>query len=160
MSSKLSKKQMINDINIFFLKQGKVCEGNIYKISKTKLWQIIVDNDIPHIDSKLLQLEIEETEKFNYYLEIIYHNFMKYKNISIEIIKNIHLDSSLKSNDLEKIIIENNLKYDNDIKDFKELISKLVQSINNYYIAINHTNKMPIKSIPDVINELSLISSI
>lgn len=160
MSCKLSKKQMITDINIFFLKQGKICEGNIYKISKAKLWQIIVDNDIPHIDNKSLQFEIEETEKFNYYLEIIYHNFMKYKNIPIEIIRNIHLNNSLSSNDLEKIIIEYNLKYDNDITEFKELISNLVQSINNYYLAIRHTNKLPIKSIPDIINELTSISKI
>ena len=28
---------MINDINIFFLKQGKVCKGNIYNVSKANL---------------------------------------------------------------------------------------------------------------------------
>ena len=41
MYNKLSKKQLINDINIFFLKQVKECDGNIYKIAKNKLISIL-----------------------------------------------------------------------------------------------------------------------
>ena len=33
----------------------------------------MIENDIPHIDNEKLKNEIEETEKFNYYLEIIYY---------------------------------------------------------------------------------------
>ena len=45
--------------------------------------KIIIENDIPHINSDDLKNEIEETEK-----SIIHHNFMKYmfKLLSISII--------------------------------------------------------------------------
>ena len=36
MSSKLTKKQLINDIKVYYLKQGQECDNNIMKISKTK----------------------------------------------------------------------------------------------------------------------------
>ena len=119
MFTKLSKKELINDINIFFLKQGKICEGNIYKISKRKLIEIMIENEIPHIDNEKLKLEIEETEKFNYYIEIIYYNFMKYKNIDIDDIYKIHNNPNINSNDLNKIIIDNNLRMDGFIKETK-----------------------------------------
>lgn len=154
MNSKLSKKQMINDINIFFLKQGKVCEGNIYKISKAKLFQIIIENDIPHINNDNLKKEIEETEKFNYYIEIIHHNFMKYKNIPFNIIRDIHNNNNLEANDLENIIKEYNLKCENDVKDLKELVMGITDLIKKY-----HNSKIPYKTIPDIIEELSLISN-
>jgi len=154
MSSRLSKKQMINDINIYFLKQGKICEGNIYKVSKAKLLEIIIDNDIPHINNDNLKNEIEETEKFNYYLEIIYHNYMKYKNIPTDVIKNINFNTELKSKDLEKIIHEYNLKFENNIKDINELVDGISILINKYYNC-----KKICKTIPDIIHELSIISN-
>jgi len=155
MSSKLSKKQMINDINIFFLKQGKVCEGNIYKVSKSKLFEIIVDNDIPHINNNNLKEEIEETEKFNYYLEIIHHNFMKYKNISVEILRDIHKNKDLTSKDLEKIINNNNLIFENDLNELSILVNEIMNSINKY-----HKSKIAFKTLPDIIEELAIISKI
>lgn len=155
MSSKLSKKQMINDINIFFLKQGKVCEGNIYKVSKSKLFEIIVDNDIPHINNNNLKEEIEETEKFNYYLEIIHHNFMKYKNISVEILRDIHKNKDLTSKDLEKIINNNNLIFENDLNELSVLVNEIMNSINKY-----HKSKIAFKTLPDIIEELAIISKI
>ena len=155
MSSKLSKKQMINDINIFFLKQGKVCQGNIYKVSKSKLLEIIIDNDIPHINNDNLKYEIEETEKFNYYLEIIHHNFMKYKNIPVEVIRDIHKNSNLTAKDLEVIISDNNLIYDNDLNEIIELVNGIMSCINKY-----HKSKIAFKTLPDIIQELSMISKI
>jgi hypothetical protein len=159
MTSRLSKKDMINDINIFFLKQGKVCEGNIYKVSKAKLLEIIIDNDIPHITNDNLKEEIEETEKFNYYIEIIYHNYMKYKNISIDIMKDIHLkNSEYKSKDLEAIITKYDLKYENDINELKELVYGMNDLIKNYN---NSSKSFTVKklTIPDIIEELTKIAN-
>jgi hypothetical protein len=157
MFSKLSKKQLINDINIFFLKQGKICEGNIYKISKRKLIEIMIENEIPHIDNDKLKSEIEETEKFNYYIEIIYYNFMKYKNIDIDIIKNIHNNPNINSNDLNNIIINNNLRMDGFIKETKVLIDDLYNSIDKYYKSTGTKNIIQFKTIPDLIQNLNLL---
>lgn len=154
---KLSKKQLINDINIYFLKQGKEIEGNIHKISKKKLIEIMIENEIPHIDNELLKTEIEETEKYNYYLDIIYYNFMKYKNIDIDIIKNIHMNYNLNSNDLNDIIINNNLIFDNYTNETKVLINDLYISIDKYYKSINTKNTIEFKTLPDIIKNLKLL---
>jgi hypothetical protein len=157
MFTKLSKKELINDINIFFLKQGKICEGNIYKISKRKLIEIMIENEIPHIDNEKLKLEIEETEKFNYYIEIIYYNFMKYKNIDIDDIYKIHNNPNINSNDLNKIIIDNNLRMDGFIKETKILVNDLYNSIDKYYKSTGTKNTIEFKTIPDLIKNLNLL---
>lgn len=157
MFSKLTKKQLINDINIFFLKQGKICEGNIYKISKRKLIEIMIENEIPHIDNEKLKLEIEETEKFNYYIEIIYYNFMKYKNIDIDDIYKIHNNPNINSNDLNKIIIDYNLRMDGFIKETKILVNDLYNSIDKYYKSTGTKNTIEFKTIPDLIKNLNLL---
>lgn len=157
MFTKLSKKELINDINIFFLKQGKICEGNIYKISKRKLIEIMIENEIPHIDNEKLKLEIEETEKFNYYIEIIYYNFMKYKNIDIDDIYKIHNNPNINSNDLNKIIINNNLRMDGFIKETKILVNDLYNSIDKYYKSTGTKNTIEFKTIPDLIKNLNLL---
>lgn len=157
MTSKLTKKELINDINIHFLKQGKVCEINLYKISKSKLYEIFIENDIPHIDKNTLKNEIEETEKFNYYLDIIYYNFIKYKNVDIHIICNIQKNNNLSTNDLYEIIINNNLKFDNHINETNNLVNGLVNVLNDYYLATANHKYEGFKTIPDIIERLSLI---
>ncbi len=157
MTSKLTKKELINDINIHFLKQGKVCEINLYKISKSKLYEIFIENDIPHIDKKTLQIEIEQTEKFNYYLEVIYHNFIKYKNIDVEIIRNIQNNNNLTTNDLYEIITNNNLKFDNHMNETNDLVNGLVKVLNDYYLVTANHKYEGFKTIPDIIERLSLI---
>ncbi len=155
MTSKLTKKELINDINIFFLKQGKACEVNLYKISKSKLIEIVIENDIPHIDKDSLKTEIEETEKFNYYLEVIYYNFMKYKNVPIEVIRNLNKNSNLTTNDLYMIIQEHNLKFDNHMKETSDLVSGMVKVLNDYYLATSDHKYDGLKTIPDIIQRLS-----
>ena len=127
MFSKLTKKQLINDINIFFLKQGKICEGNIYKISKRKL------------------------------IEIIYYNFMKYKNIDIDEIHKIHNNPNINSNDLNKIIIDYNLRMDGFIKETKILVNDLYHSIDKYYKSTGTKNTIEFKTLPDLIKNLNLL---
>ncbi len=159
MYSKLTKRQLINDINIYFLKQGKTIETNIYKISKQKLIEIIIDNDIPHIDNETLKNEIEETELYNYYIDVIYHNFYKYKNVPIDIIldiKNNH--NNYNSNLLKDIISKYNLKFENDMNEIKVLIKDLCKVYNDYCMNTNIKNTLQFKTIPDIISQLSLLS--
>ncbi len=152
MSSKLTKKDLINDIRYFYIKKGIICD-NIYNVSKKKLLQIIIDNDIPHINQDIFRKEIEETEKFNYYYEVIHHNFRKYKNISIDDIKTITFDSN--SSQLNQLIVSHNLKFDNDIKETNELVTQLLTNINNYCLSTNNKNTIQFKTIPDIIQFLT-----
>lgn len=156
MYNRLTKKQLINDINIFFLKQGLECSIDITRISKKKLIEIMIENDIPHINKEQLKLEIEETEKYNYYLEIIHYNFMKFKNMNIDDIKNIH-NNHMNSDDLNKIIIDNNLVMNGHFKETSELINDLIIVMNKYYNSTNTKNTIEYKTIPDIIKNLNLL---
>ena len=158
MSSKLSKKQLINDIKVFYLKQGKECEG-IMKISKNKLLELVLENDIPHIDNDTLKKEIEETEKFNYYKEIIYYNFIKFNKPSNDIIRDIYINPNITSNELNIIIKENNLVFANDMEDIKKLVLDLFNSIHNYCSTTNTKNTIQFKTIPSIIQFLSNLNS-
>ena len=158
---KLTKKELINNIRIFFLKEGKTIETNLYKISKQKLIEIMIDNDIPHIDNETLKKEIKETELYNYYIDIIYHNFYKYKNISIDVIKDIQDNyNNYTSNDLKNIISQYNLKFENDIQEIKLLLQDLCKVYNNYCVNTNTKNTLQFKSIPDIIEQLSTLSQL
>ena len=158
MSAKLSKKQLINDIKVFYLKQGKECEG-IMKISKNKLLELVLENDIPHIDNDTLKKEIEETEKFNYYKDVIYYNFIKFNNPSNDVIRNIHINPNITSIELYIIIKENNLVFANDIEDIKKLVINLFNSIHDYCSTTNTKNTIQFKTIPSIIQFLSNLNS-
>lgn len=157
MTTKLTKKELINDINIFFLKQGKACEVNLFKISKSKLIEIVIENDIPHIDKDALKTEIEETEKFNHYLQVIYHNFMKYKNVPVEVIRELNKNPNVTTKDLYEIIQEHNLKFDDHMKETNDLVSGLVKVLNDYYLATSNHKYDGLKTIPDIIQRLIII---
>ena len=152
--SKLTKKELINDINIFYLKQGVYCD-NIYKISKCKLIKLIIENDIPHIDDDTLKKEIEETEKINNFMEIIYYNFIKYKNISYEEIYKIKNNPNITSIELNDFIIKNKLSAKNDINEIKTLSINLHKIYDDYCQKNNIKNMVEFKTIPDIIKCLN-----
>ena len=152
----LSKKALINDIRFFYLKKGIECEG-IFKINKSKLLQIVIDNDIPHINENDLKNEIEETEKFNYFTQIIHYNFHKYHSISYDDIKNLYLDKSINSSALNDFIQKNNLIIDNDMNDIKLLVDDIYNAINKYCSNTNKSNDLKFKTIPYIIQFLQQI---
>jgi len=158
MSSKLSKKQLINDIKVFYLKQGKECEG-IMKISKSKLLEIVLENDIPHINNDTLKKEIEENEKVHYYMNIIYYNFIRFNKPSMDTIRNIQSNPNITAVELENIIKNDNLIFSNDIDDIKSLVMDLFNSIHKYCSATNTKNTIQYKTIPSIIQFLSNLNS-
>jgi hypothetical protein len=158
MSSKLSKKQLINDIKVFYLKQGKECEG-IMKISKSKLLEIVLENDIPHINNDTLKKEIEENEKAHYYMNIIYYNFIRFNKPSMNTIRNIQSNPNITAVELENIIKNDNLIFSNDIDDIKSLVMDLFNSIHKYCSATNTKNTIQYKTIPSIIQFLSNLNS-
>jgi len=151
--NKYTKKELIDIILIYYLKEGKVVETNLNKLNKKKLVNIINENEISIYNNYKLMEETLETERYTTNLEIIYYNFMKYKNIPIYIIKEIQSNSDLKSIDLEIIINANNLIIENDINDmirFNKMIFSIAGAINKY-----NNYKLEYKTLPDIINVLN-----
>jgi hypothetical protein len=126
---KLTKLELINSINMHYLRKNILCE-NLHKISKIKLLELYVDNKIEYVDKEQLKKEIIETEKYNHLRDIIHCNFIKYENIPYDIIANIKSDTSIE--DLEKIIEKYNLKYETSFANIKELVVNLYKSYKKY----------------------------
>jgi hypothetical protein len=125
------------------------------KYTKRQLIDIINENEISIYDNYKLMEETLETERYTANLEIIYYNFMKFKNIPIYIIKEIQNNSDLTANDLEIIINANNLIIEDnidDMKKFNKMIFTIAGAINEYSI---YNNKLEYKTLPDIINVLN-----
>lgn len=136
--NKYTKKDLIDIILIHYLKKDKFIETNLNKFSKQILIDIIIDNNIYIYNNNELIQETLEIEKFNNLLEIIYYNFMKFKNIDFNIIKNIQNNTIISSKDLEIIINTYNLIIDCDINIIKKYnktmsdISNIINKNKNY----------------------------
>jgi len=131
--NKYTKKDLIDIILIHYLKIDKFVEINLNKLNKQKLIDLIITNNIHIYNNIELIEETLEIEKFNNLLEIIYYNFMKFKNININIIKEIQTNSLSTSNDLELIINKYNLIIDSDIitiKNYNKIMSDISNVIN------------------------------
>ena len=164
--AKLTKKQLIDNITAFYFKKGQTID-NLKKVSKDNLINIMVNNNIPISSKKQLKNEKKEADYYTTNLNIIYHNFMKYKNIDYTVIDTIKNNSNLNSFDLKKIIIKNNLICDNDyeIKKTNKLILDLCNAYTTYYNEEENEDdnddkkpKKPLlkfKTIPDIINCLT-----
>jgi len=167
--AKLSKKLLIDNITIFYFKNGHNID-NLNKISKEKLINIMINDNIPIISKKQLKNEKKEIDYYKTNLNIIYHNFMKYRNISYDIIDDIKNNSNLKSIDLKNIILKNNLICDNEyeIKKTNKLILDLCDAYTNYYNDNNDSDYnnddndmktkkylLKYKTLPDIINCLT-----
>jgi len=83
--TKLSKVELIKSINFHYLKSGIQCE-NLTKFSKSKLINLMIENDINYIDEETLKSETILIEKYNHLKNIIYCNFIKYENIPYDVI--------------------------------------------------------------------------
>jgi len=161
--AKLSKKLLIDNITIFYFKNGHNID-NLKKISKEKLINIMINDNIPIINKKQLKNEKKEIDYYKTNLNIIYHNFMKYRNISYDIIDDIKNNSNLKSIDLKNIILKNNLICENEyeIQKTNKLILDLCDAYTNYYNDDDNdddtkTKKylLKYKTLPDIINCLT-----
>ena len=131
--NKYTKKDLIDIILIHYLKIDKFVEINLNKLNKQKLIDLIITNNIHIYNNIELIEETLEIEKFNNLLEIIYYNFMKFKNININIIKEIQTNYLSTSNDLELIINKYNLIIDSDIitiKNYNKIMSDISNVIN------------------------------
>jgi hypothetical protein len=144
---KLTKMELINSINVHYLKKGILCE-NLTKLSKVKLLEIYIDNNIDYVDKEQLKKEIITVEKYNHLRDIIYCNFIKYENIPYDIITNIKSDMS--NEELEMIIEKYNLKYEQSFVNIKELVFNLYKSYKKYCDKSSIKNQCVYITLPSI----------
>ena len=137
--NKYSKKELIDIILIYYMKYNIKIEINLNKLNKNKLLDIINTQQIPIYNQIELVKEILDIEKYINNLEIIYYNYLKFKNIHINIIKNIQNNKFLTANDLDNIIKNNNLIIDtsiDNIKNYNKMIYNISNAFTNYKMKI------------------------
>lgn len=125
----INKLDLINSINYHYLKKGLLCK-NINKLPKKRLMEIYNENKIEFISYEKLKEMTLEIEEYNYLRDIIYCNYIKYENVPKEIMMKIDINTSI--NELNKIIYDYNLKYEDNFSNFKELMLNLYNLYNNY----------------------------
>jgi transcriptional/translational regulatory protein YebC/TACO1 len=145
---KLTKLELIDSINMHYFKKGILCE-NLNKMSKFKLLEIYIDNNIEYVNKEQLKTEILATEKYNHLRDIIHCNFIKYENIPYDIIANIKSDTT--NEELEKIIEKYNLKYEESFINLKELVFNLYKSYKKYCDKSSIKNECIYITLPNII---------
>lgn len=148
---KYTKIDLINSIKIYYLKKGLLCE-NINKISKEKLINIMIDNNIDYINNETLKIEILMTENYNKNKDTIYGNFIKYENIPYDVIQSINKDTT--NDELILIINKYNLHYEDSFKNIKEFVYNL------YKVYLKFINNSSIKNECDYITLPSIMKAL
>lgn len=148
---KYTKIDLINSIKIYYLKKGLLCE-NINKISKEKLINIMIDNNIDYINNETLKIEILMTENYNKNKDTIYGNFIKYENIPYDVIQSINKDTT--NDELLLIINKYNLHYEDSFKNIKEFVYNL------YKVYLKFINNSSIKNECDYITLPSIMKAL
>jgi hypothetical protein len=144
---KLTKMELINSINIHYYKKGMLCV-NLNKLSKIKLLEIYIENNIDYVDNEQLKKEIITVETYNHLRDIIHCNFIKYENIPYEIIENIKTDTT--NEEMEMIIKKYNLKYEKSFENIKELTFNLYKSYKKFCEKSNIKNNCIYITIPSI----------
>lgn len=156
MNNNIKKLDLINSISYYYLKKGLLCK-NINKMPKKRLLEIYNENNIEFISNEKMKEMILETEKFNYLKDIIYCNYIKYENVPKEIIMKIDTNTSIE--ELNEIIKEYDLKYEDNFNNLKELTLNLYKIYSNYCSKSNIINKNKLENNFDCISLPILIKS-
>jgi hypothetical protein len=150
----LSKKQLQEDVIIFYLKKGMYIE-KINKINKESLIELMTNENIPHITKNDVEKETIAVERYNKAMNIVKYNKIKYDNIPYGDIINIYKLYSIE--EIEKYIADNNL---NKNTDNMENITELVSNIYNAYKQFCEKSDIEFNAkntLPSVVNCLSNI---
>jgi hypothetical protein len=145
---KLTKLELINSITVHYLKKGILCE-NLTRISKVKLLELYIDNNIDYVNEEQLKNEIIIVEKYNHLRDIIHCNFIKYENIPYDVIKNIKSDTT--NEELEEIILKYDLKYEKSFANIKELTLNLYKSYTKYCEKSSIKNQCIYITLPSIL---------
>ena len=151
----MNKNDIIESIKYHYFKKGRLCM-NLNKQPKEKLIQHMIDNNIDVINKTSLEEEIKNIETFNFRRDIIYCNFIKYENISYDVVSKI-TDNTL-NEELLEIIEKNNLTYEDDFKNFKDLVFYIYKSYKTYCEKSSLKNECSYITLPNIIKALKKIS--
>ena len=122
--SNISKKYLLQDIELFFLKKGKPFPKEIQLLKKEELVEFMEDTGIEHYTQSMITEEIKKYNEYNHQKNIIYYNMMCYDNINVCEIDNDNLDKFIRDNTLDTKI--------ENLKDVSLLLSNIYSSLEEF----------------------------
>jgi hypothetical protein len=152
---KMNKNDIIESIKYHYFKKGRLCI-NLNKQSKEKLIEHMTEHNIDIINKTSLAEEIKNIETFNYLRDIIYCNFIKYENISYAVVSGIN--DTTPNHELLLIIEKYNLKYEEDFKNFKDLVFDIYKSYKTYCEKSAVKNECTYITLPNILKALKKIA--
>jgi len=96
----ISKKDLMRDVEFYFLKQSKMIPQDVALMKKQDLIDYMELNEIQHYTPELIQKEVRQLNKEHYLKNIITYNMLRYDNVDI---------MNLDNDKIEEYIIENKL---------------------------------------------------
>jgi len=147
----ISKKDLMRDVELYFLQQNKRIPNEIIQLKKQDLIDFMEINCIKHYTSDMIEKEIKECEKQNMFKNIIVYNIMRYNNIDVTKINNTNM---------EEFITENQLDTDiRHLQQYSVLVYELYQTYEKFCASTNMKfTKDSIKSLPKIIEHLQEIN--
>jgi transcriptional/translational regulatory protein YebC/TACO1 len=152
---KMNKNDIIESIKYHYFKKGRLCM-NLNKQPKEKLIEHMTEHNIDVINKTSLAEEIKNIETFNYLRDIIYCNFIKYENISYDVVSSIN--DTTPNHELLLIIEKYNLKYEEDFKNFKDLVFDIYKSYKTYCEKSAVKNECTYITLPNILKALKKIA--
>ena len=143
----ISKKDLLRDVEIWYMKQKKDIPQHIISLKKKELIDFMELNNIQHYTQEILESEIKKYEKQNKLKDIIIYNIMKYDNIDV---------STIDNDNLERFIDDNKLDTDiKDIQQYAKLLHNLYVCYDEFCKSINKNyNSDKIKSFPKILQHI------
>lgn len=148
--SNISKKHLLQDIELFFLKQGKTLPKEILQMKKNQLIEYMEENEIVHYTQSMITEDIQKYNKQNYDKNIIYYNIMCYDNVNIDEIDNDNLEQFIQNNNLDRNI--------DNFQATSIFLSKIYSSLEEFCKNTNNEYEPhKLKSFPKVIQYIDLL---
>jgi hypothetical protein len=145
------KKDLLRDLELFYLKQNKRIPDNIRCMKKNDMIDFMELNGIQHYNIDALKAELEKYQKFNTLKNIVIYNIIKYDNIDINSLDNDKLDEYIQSNNLDT-----NIEH---LHAYSVLLHTLYNAVDKFCKDTSRPYEIDkIKSLPNIIQTLSSIS--
>jgi len=148
--SNISKKHLLQDIELFFLKKGQPLPKEINQMKRNQLVEYMEENEIEHYTQSMIIEEIQKYNKQNHDKNVIYYNIMCYDNVNIDEIDNDNLGQFIKNNNLDENI--------DNLQATSIFLSKIYSSLEEFCKNTNNEYKPhKLKSFPKVIQYIDLL---
>lgn len=146
----LSKKSIMEDISLHFIKQAKTVPSDVIAMKKNQLIDYMEIHNITHYTHELLEKEIKIHMEQDNAKKIIYYNIIRYDNVNVNDIDNDRLVEYIQANDLDRDMSHFN--------QYAKLLSTIYKAYDEFCNTTNYQhNNDKIKSFPKIIQNLNKI---